>query len=388
MRKCFAGFLTLFVFAAYFLNAEQPNRNCYLEEYNYGSGTARVLFLAGDPYAIGFAHGSLLSDQIGLNVKSIIDQYLSNPPFPSQIQKFLDAVPQIVAHIPDAYIQEMQGIADGAGFSYEKILLLNLFPELFHCSAITVKGKATAQGELYHVRVLDYAAAANLQETAVVSVVYPDRGSAFVNVGYAGFIGSVTGININKISIGEIGGKGYGLWDGMPMSILLRHILQNAANFEQVDQILKSTPRTCEYYYIFADGKSGDSMAVYATPSQLQFIFPGSSYAWAVDADQKQGSASVNQQPEDTLLLTAPESYDTLAKRVRDDFGKIGIPELQQIIKAPVALPCNLHNALFMPSTLEMWMANAGSNYEPAADQKYLHYDLTYMFNEWKLKPF
>ena len=38
-----------------------------------------------------------------------------------------------------------------------------------------------------------------------------------VNVSYAGFIGSVTGMNEKQVAIGEMGGGGQGKWDGTPM---------------------------------------------------------------------------------------------------------------------------------------------------------------------------
>ena len=55
-----------------------------------------------------------------------------------------------------------------------------------------------------------------LEQNAVVIVHQPDKGYAWVNVGYAGFIGSVTAMNEKGIAIGEMGGRGYGNWDGRP----------------------------------------------------------------------------------------------------------------------------------------------------------------------------
>ena len=110
----------------------------------------------------------------------------------------------------------------------------DLFPGMFHCTGITASGKATADGALYHVRVLDYSAAATLQHTAILAIVEPQNGYAFLNVTYAGFVGSVTGMNQEKIAIGEIGGKGYGSWNGLPMAFLLRKILEEASSIEEI----------------------------------------------------------------------------------------------------------------------------------------------------------
>ena len=44
-------------------------------------------------------------------------------------------------------------------------------------------------------------------------------------------------------------------------------------------------------------------------------------------------------------------------------------------IKRPVAMRSNLHNAVFMPETLEMWFADAGKK-TPACDEPYTKVNL------------
>ena len=41
-----------------------------------------------------------------------------------------------------------------------------------------------------------------------------------------------------------------------------------------------------------------------------------------------------------------------------------------EIIKRPVAMQSNLHDAIFSPETLEMWFADAG-RHTPACDEPY-----------------
>jgi hypothetical protein len=43
---------------------------------------------------------------------------------------------------------------------------------------------------------------------------------------------------------------------------------------------------------------------------------------------------------------------------------------MTKIIKRPVAMGSNLHNAIFMPETLELWFADAGKR-TPACDEPY-----------------
>jgi hypothetical protein len=244
-------------------------------------------------------------------------------------------------------------------------------------------------------------------------VVQPEDGHSFVNVSYAGFIGSVTGMNDQGIAMGEIGGWGYGYWDGMPMPFLFRDILERASSVEDAKKILIETPRTCEYYYIISDGKTRESLGVYATQSQIHFIPPGSAYALLapkglptnyetqgdhdkfcmtscalvrsshqtllLDSD-KRVAVLYHQQPPSTILMTGflhPERYSLLVDRVLASYGAIDENALKEIIKCPVARPTNLHNAIFLPSKLMLWVSHAGPNGEPACDQPYAAFKLS-----------
>ena len=52
-----------------------------------------------------------------------------------------------------------------------------------------------------------------LQDASTTFIVKAQGQIPFANVGYAGFIGSVSGMNAEKISLGEMGGRGEGKWE-------------------------------------------------------------------------------------------------------------------------------------------------------------------------------
>lgn len=374
-------------------------------------GVQLVLNLQGTPYEMGYQHGYLLKELVAQNIDRFIDQKILPGQNLAPIKQFLEAIPSLLPHIPETIIEELKGLADGAGIAYEKILLLNLFPEMFHCSGLTVSGQASKNGELYHVRVLDYGVGQNLQDTAVLMIIKPEGKIPFVNVTYAGFIGCITGMNAEQIALGEIGGRGYGQWNGLPMAFLLRIILENARTLDQVKDLLSQTPRTCEYYYLFSDGKDGQAIGVYATPQQLHFIQPGSTYALfdlanqsaednktvltdlflesspyqtIIYQDQKkeQIKGLIHQQLADCVVLTGfshPRRYSVMLERLEDYYGQVNVEALQSLIKGPAARPTNLHNAIFAPRSLELWLAHAGPEGEKACDQPYQYFSL----KEW-----
>jgi isopenicillin-N N-acyltransferase like protein len=384
----------------------------YLEE----TDGYRILHLEGTPYEMGYQHGKLLKESIEENVRQFIDKPLIGAE--SRTAAFFNALPNIQSHIPSSLFEEMKGLSEGSGIPLEKILFLNLFPEMFHCSGITVNNEATLNNSLYHVRVLDYSIGKSIQSTAVLILAKPNDKIPFANVSYAGFIGSVTGMNESRIAIGEIGGQGYGHWDGIPMAFLMRLILEDAHTLSEAQAILQNSPRTCEYYYVISDGNTDTSVGVYATASQIHFIQPGEPYAILAphnpplhfdthgendkfflspctvatstyqtllfNHDQTL-TTLIHLQPKDCLFLTGfadPKRYPILAERVIDQFGLIDEAALIDIIKQPVAHESNLHNAIFLPSQLKMWVAHAGPNNEPACDQPYAEFDLNTLWQQ------
>jgi hypothetical protein len=64
-----------------------------------------------------------------------------------------------------------------------------------------------------------------------------------------------------------------------------------------------------------------------------------------------------------------------LSQRIQEDYGRIDVPKLIEIIKRPAAMQSNLHDAIFAPETLEMWFADAGRT-TPACDEPYAHVNL------------
>ena len=265
--------------------------------------------------------------------------------------------------IPADHQAELDALADAAGLSRRYVRLANVFPELFHCSGFALLGRATRGGKLYHGRVLDYMTRIGLQDGATVFVVAPDGKHALANVGYAGFIGCVSGMNAQQISLGEMGGRGEGKWDGVPMATLMRRALEECATLDQVRRLWTTSPRTCEYYYVFADGKVPDAVGVYATPERIEFIEPGQSHP-------RLGAGMAG-----AVLLSGGSRLATLRRRVRDGYGRFETQEAIRLMDRPVAMASNLHNVLFVPQDLVFYVAHADHR-TIAARRPYVRYDL------------
>lgn len=324
-----------------------------------------ILVVSGTPEEMGKAHGSLLGPQ----VRYLVDRVLYGVGAIDSVQTgvwFLDQMEEIHRRtqpfIPDRYFVEMDALAQAAGLSQRDGRFANLFPERFHCSGVAVRGKASQGGRIIHARVLDYMRDINIQGCATIQVFIPEGRNAWMSAGYSGLIGTVTAMNEKGVAVGEMGGRGEGDWDGMPMTLLLREIMERANTVQEALDILKSTPRTCEYYYVFSD-KTGDLAAVRAVPQEVLVLRPGEQHPLLPHV------------PEDTVFISADERSKTLSQRLQLFYGKIDVPAMIDIIKRPVAMSSNLHNAIMLPEILDMWVADAGRT-TPACDERYVKVNL------------
>ncbi len=331
----------------------------------------RVLHVSGEPYEMGYQQGALLRDDIRENIRFLFQVKAKEITVEVKGIKLLDPkrviqgiVSQQSKHIPARFFDEMRGIADGAGVDVQDVIVANFIPELFHCSGFALSGSATKDGTLYHGRILDYGCDWRLQEHAVLTVAQPRGRIPFVNVTYAGFVGSVTGMNAERVSIGEMGGRGMGHWDGVPMALLVRMVLEEADKLDRAIDIFRNNPRTCEYYFVVADGETGKAVGMEASWDTFGVIGMGESHP------------RLPHPFKDTVLLSAGDRYQQLVKRVEKGIGQFDAESARRLMDRPVAMKSNLHSVLFETTTTRFWVANASKDGKPASEQPYHEFKL------------
>jgi outer membrane lipoprotein-sorting protein len=326
----------------------------------------RVLSLKGSPEEMGHQHGVLLKPEI----HDVCDRILYGIGVGSSIPKgrwffgeIEDAQARLEPFIDKRHLAEMDALANAAGVHVQEARLANFFPELFHCSGFAMFGRATKDGRMYHGRVLDYLRGVGLEQNAVVIVHQSNYGHAWVNLGYAGFAGTVTAMNERGISIGEMGGGGEGEWDGKPMAELMREVMERASTLDEAVEILRKGPRTCQYYYVIADGPRMTAVGIAASPNSFEVVHPGESHP------------RLPHPMPDTVLLSAGDRYETLTSRVQKGYGTFDADSAMQLMTRPVCMTSNIQSVLFAPDTLDFWVANADAK-NVASATRFTHYNL------------
>jgi hypothetical protein len=198
------------------------------------------------------------------------------------------------------------------------------------------------------------------------------------------------------------------------MAFLIREALETSSTIQEAIHLFESSKRTCEYYYLIADGKTNENCGIYATATQFEMINPGAPYALLAprflpgnygidgrndkffsssyvlehseyqtavyqDAAKKEVLALFHRQPKDCITMTGythPKRYPLLIERLMKNYGAISLFDLEEVIKPPVTCETNLHNAIFVPADLRVWVSHAGKDGKPASEQPYNSYHL------------
>ena len=326
----------------------------------------RVLHLKGTPYEMGYQQGAMLKTDVRELVHFLFEVKAKEMKIEVAGLNLLNpkrAIGGIAAtqkkFVPERFHEELRGLSDGSGIPLQDVIAANFIPEMFHCSGFALSGTATKDGTLYHGRILDYGCDWQLQEHAILTIAEPEGKIPFVNVTYAGFIGSVTGMNAQQISVGEMGGKGLGHWDGVPMAFLVRMALEEANTLDEAVAIFRDHPRTCEYYYVIADGKTGKGVGMEASWDAFNIVKMGES------------NSKLPHAVKDAVVLSAGDRYTELVRRVEEGHGKFDAESARHLMDRPVAMKSNLHSVLFETSTSRLWIANASKEGEPAVTQPF-----------------
>jgi len=237
--------------------------NGWLEDRN----GIKILHLNGSNYEMGYQHGILLKEDIIANYNTFYN-YMVQKKF--SYQQLVEKWNIMEPILPQCYKDEMQGIADATGLSYENISVYNIgFYLIVNCGSFAIWNSSTTDGTLLHARSHDFSiklkdpqTGTYLVETQVIIVRKPQNQYASVSPTEAGFISVSDGFNEKQISAGMLSS-----WtndetvQGISVGFRIRMVLDFASTINQAIDIL-TTNKTLGYNFITSDGKIPTAYAV------------------------------------------------------------------------------------------------------------------------------
>jgi isopenicillin-N N-acyltransferase-like protein len=231
---------------------------------------------AGLPGDLGLAQGRAFADRIRSNLRFYIDWLSESGRFSREelLARAGSFGPVLADHMPDI-LEEIDGIARGAGMSLDEILLINARTDVRAmvdaelaseavpaCTALALTGSVDGQTALALSQNWDWDPA--LADAPVVLRLRPDGGPALVSLVEAGMTGKIgfnehrLGVCLNFLGHASDGRPGE---VGVPIHCLLRAAM-NCRDLDEVVTLIRSVPRSASANFLLAQHSDGGPRAI------------------------------------------------------------------------------------------------------------------------------
>jgi hypothetical protein len=214
-----------------------------------------ILHVSGSHYQMGYQHGYLLKDKVQQDIRAFLQYAEHYLPLTELLAYWNLSKP----YVPSEYIEEMQGIADGAEISLNDIVTAIMAVEYADhgCYGIAAWGNATINGQLYHARSFDLPSTLKdpvsgryAHENAILVIRNPENGSASIAPAIAGSFHTGGGMNSYGVCLGiQICWSKDQTFEGNPYHFRVQQVLDSATTAEEALKIL-NTNRTHGFNFI------------------------------------------------------------------------------------------------------------------------------------------
>lgn len=366
VRALFTVALLAVVTAAASASDQTVNVALHGKRLTIGSGQDKVtvLYLRGTPYEMGYAQGRLCADEVRYLAEKVAKVMMLGMDCSPQKADATWALYQ--KHMRPEYEEELRGLADGSGVPLKDIERGHALPDIseWHCTFFAAAGPATAHHDVIQIRALDYTTVAGIQKYPALIVYEPSTGVPFVNVGWLGMCGMVSGMNADGIAMSEIGDdwdKDTDNFDGRPLNYVIRDSVQFGRTLNEAVNLVKDGPRTTSLLYCISSAREHDARALETSHAQCR-VFSSDNLPF----------------PTEPGLVYMSMGMDSpwnkrVGETLRSDYGKIDVGSAESLMRN--LHTGSLHAIVFKPGTGDVWVANATRD-EKAYERPFNHFNL------------
>lgn len=229
----------------------------------------RILTVKGSYYEMGFQQGHLLKYECRKNIRALI---YKNEQFGFTYSQLLSFWNESKNYIPQKYVDELHGIADGAEVSFYDVAAIQVcfnFIILMDCFGFVAWDDATKSKKLIQVRSTDLPfdfqdpVTGNFaHENQFLLVRKPDEGYASVAPCIAGFTNLAAGINEKMVGIAaHLSGSKDQSHMGPPLRIRTQMAIDESLNADEAIDIILCN-KTLGFCLLVSDAKTNNGYAI------------------------------------------------------------------------------------------------------------------------------
>jgi hypothetical protein len=297
-------------------------------------GLVRV-HLSGSPEAMGAAHARWLRERMLAEEAELWTQFERHVPWRIARLGLMDYSRLRFMHvdrgIPEARRREVAAealalepdpFADRMPTYQRLTFLYSLYDislslehsPLIGCTSFAFDGEATVDGHALVARTFDFEAGDLLDRDKVVFLVREDGAIPFASVAWPGFVGVVTGMNLEGVVVVVHGARaGEPVAEGLPVAFALRQVLERAHDTSEAVDILRSQQVMVSHIVFVGDG-TGRFAVVERAPGAAAFVRQEKTHGTIAVTNHFEGPLASDPKNQRVRVTTS-----TLARRARID---------------------------------------------------------------------
>ena len=368
------------------------------------------LYVEGEPFERGVINGKLTAELVVRQEDHFSDQINKMVPgtFKRNFLKYMIGFfnRNLDKNVTEEYKEEIYGVSESAspkyqylGTNYQRILNYHAAHDIGHavqnlamvgCTSFGTWGSMSTDSTMIIGRNFDFYVGDKFAEDKIVAFFNPTNGHKFMTVTWGGFVGAVSGMNDQGISV-TINAAKTALPTGSatPVSLVTREILQYAKNIQEAITIAKSRKMFVSESFLVASAADNKAVIIEKTPDDLDVYDPKKDFIVCTNHFQsnKLGKTKMNQEQENEsassyrykrlMELLDANGKNTVQKTVnilRDQKGLNGVDIGMGNEKAINQLIAH-HSIVFEPKKGIVWVSTS-----PWQLGQYVAYDLHKIF--------
>jgi hypothetical protein len=387
--------------------------NNWLRKNQYGLWE---MYLEGTPFEMGVANGKLTKELIHKQEVAFVDKIKELVPSPGYLNFLKYFVGffnrDIDEYILPEYEEEIYGISfsasnefDFIGTNYERMLNYHGAHDIGHalqdlmlvgCTSFAAN-MGFADSSLVIGRNFDFFISDAFAEDKIVCFVNPEKGHKFTYVTWASFIGVVSGMNEQGLTVTINAGKSdIPFKAATPISLLAREILQYAGNIEEAIAIAEKRKTFVAESLLIGSATDNRAVIIEKSPGKLDVFettnqtlvcsnhFQGAEF----ENDPANFAHKINtasnyrqQRAEELLLFQDTLTVFRAAEILRNTEGLNNEPIGIGNEKAMAQLISH-HSVIFQPLKRRIWVST-----QPWQFGEYLGYNQKSIFENPQIKP-
>lgn len=375
------------------------------------------VYLEGNAFERGAAYGNLAQELLYSQEVAFVAQLKKMIPSESYIKFLKYGIlwfnRHLDKHVPMEYQEEIFAEShfgpkefEFIGKNYDRMLNYHAAHDLGHaiananlagCTSFALKNSASADSGLIIGRNLDFYMGDDFARDKMMIFVRPDEGIPHAFVSWPGFLGVVSGMNLEGLTITlNAAPSGIPTSAKTPISLLSRKVLQYAKNLEDAIAIVDSHDVFVSELLMIGSANDGKAIILEKTPDTLMVYDNEQDRLTCSNHFQSKGNFADSenkkqfektstlyrfQRVNELLDQSAAATVNSAAQILRDRFGLNNI-ELGMGNENAMNQLLAHHGIIFQPERKRMWIS--ANPYQLGA---FICYDLHQVFDEIKSIP-